>query len=108
MRKYYLLQLCLLWIGCLSAKAQPPNASIDAQHYGFTLQLNDENNTIKGQAEIKLKFLKDADVFRLDLVKQNEAGKGMLVSSVTENGTSLQFQQDKDAVNISTSAKAES
>jgi aminopeptidase N len=106
MRKIYFLQLCLLWIGCLLAQAQSPGATIDVEHYNFTLQLNDENNTIKGQAEVKLKFLKDAGSFRLDLVKQNETGKGMLVSSVTENGTNPQFQQDKDAVNVTTSAKA--
>src|SRR5882757_6132097 len=80
--------------------AQSPNAIIDVQHYGFTLQLTDANNSIKGQAEITLKFLKDADSFKLDLVKQNTSGKGMLVSSVTENGKKLTFQQDSDAVNI--------
>ncbi len=90
----------------LSAQAQVPDATIDVQHYSFNLQLNDADNVIKGQAEIQLKFLKDAGSFKLDLVKQNGTGKGMLVSGVKENGANLQFQQDNDALDITDAAKA--
>ncbi len=106
MTKYSFYLIYLLVSLGIFAKAQSPGAVIDVQHYGFSLQLNDQNNTIKGHAEIKLKFLKDAASFNLDLVKQNETGKGMLVSSVTENGSSLQFQQDKEMLNITTSVNS--
>jgi len=104
-KRYQLIFLFLLTIGS-TVKAQSPNAIIDVQHYGFTLQLTDANNSIKGQAKITLKFLKDANSFKLDLVKQKASGKGMLVSSVTENGKKLTFRQDSDAVKITTTAKA--
>jgi aminopeptidase N len=89
-----------------AANAQSPGAVIDVQHYSFTIQLNDANDTIKGQAAITLKYLKDANSIGINLVKQNASGKGMLVSSVTEAGAKLQFQQDEDAVNITNPAKA--
>ncbi len=105
MRKHFLLSFYLLLLFYIPTNAQSPGAIIDVQHYGFTLQLNDVNDTIKGKAEISLKYLKDAGLFKINLIKQDDAGKGMLVSSVTENGTNLQFQQDNDVVNITAMAK---
>lgn len=102
----------LLFISCLvvffngSAKAQSPRGVIDIQHYGFNIKLNDQNDTLKGEANIAITFLKDAGSFKVNLVKKNAEGKGMLVSSITENGTSLQFQQDNDAVTVSAQAKS--
>ncbi|HTE01663.1 MAG TPA: M1 family metallopeptidase [Mucilaginibacter sp.] len=101
-----LFTLLSFTIVCFLTKAQSPGATIDVQHYGFTLQLSDANDIIKGQADISVKFLKDAASFQIDLVKQKSSGKGMLVSTVTENGASLQFQQSDDAVTISAPAKS--
>jgi aminopeptidase N len=89
----------------MAAKAQVPGAVIDVQHYNFALQLTDVNNNIKGQATVDVKFLKNTSAFNLDLVKKNSEGKGMLVSSITENGKRLQFVQDTGAVKIYTNAK---
>ncbi|MGZ3811255.1 MAG: M1 family aminopeptidase, partial [Mucilaginibacter sp.] len=105
-KKEFLLSTCFAIFLSISANAQSPGAVIDIQHYGFSIQLNDKSDTIKGQAEIILRYLKEAGSFKIDLVKKNESGKGMLVSGVTENGTNVQFQQDKDAVNITVPAKA--
>ena len=106
MRKpcFFLLYFFLL-IG-FSSKAQSPGAVIDVQHYGFTIRLNDQNDTIKGEANIAITYLKDATSFRIDLVNKNAEGKGMTVSRVTENGANLQFLQDADAVNITASGKS--
>jgi aminopeptidase N len=101
---YYFLCLGVFFV--FSAHAQSPGAVIDVQHYGFTIQLNDQNDTIRGEANIAVTFLKDAGAFKVNLVKQKAGGKGMLVSSVTENGTNLQFQQDNDAVTITAQAKS--
>ncbi|HEY9004421.1 MAG TPA: M1 family metallopeptidase [Mucilaginibacter sp.] len=84
---------------------QSPGSVIDVQHYGFNIQLNDKNDTIKGQAEISLRYLKDAGSFRINLVKQKTNGKGMLVSEITENGKSISFQQNSDDVVIIDQAK---
>lgn len=89
-----------------SAKAQSPGAIIDVQHYGYSIKLNDQNDTIKGEANISIIFLKDAGAFRLNLIKTKADGKGMLVSSVAENGAALHFQQDPDAIMIAAQGKS--
>jgi aminopeptidase N len=83
------------------AKAQVSGSAIDVQHYGFTVRLNDENNEIKGTADIAVKFLKNTSVFSVNLIKKRGV-EGMLVSAVTSNGKSLRFVQGDDAVNIYT------
>src|ERR1700712_3693066 len=92
---------------CLSLKAQSTAPTFDVQHYRFAIQLTDANDTVKGQAKIQIRFFKDVNSFQLDLEKQKSAaadsasnagsehvrgnkkaslaGKGMLVSSVTED-----------------------
>ena len=106
MSKRLLLSICFAIFLSLSASAQSPGAVIDIQHYGFNIQLNDKNDTIKGQAGINLRYLKDAGSFHINLVNQKAGGRGMLVSSVTENGKSISFQQNADDVIISTDGKA--
>jgi len=97
-----------LLILSITVKAQVPGAVIDVQHYNFALQLTDVDNNIKGQATVDVKFLKNASAFSLDMVKKNSEGKGMLVSSVTENGKRLKFVQDTGVVKIYTNTKANS
>lgn len=111
-------------LSCFLAKAQAP--TFDVQHYRFAIQLNDVNDTIKGQAKVRIKFLKDVKSFQLDLVKQkgttadsgsnagsthvldnkkiNGSGKGMLVSAITEDGKNIAFTQDAEAINIKANA----
>lgn len=90
----------------LVLQAQSPRAVIDVHHYGFNIQLNDKNDTIKGQAEISLRYLKDAGSFPINLVKQKGDGKGMLVSGITENSNPVSFQQNPDDITITTDGKA--
>lgn len=105
MRKYTLSLFVFCPFFCLSANAQSPNAIIDVQHYTFNIQLDDKNDTIKGQAEISLRYLKDAGSFQINLVKQKSDGEGMLVSGVTENGKPVSFQQNADDVTIISDGK---
>ena len=103
--KYLFAPLCSLFI-VGSSFAQIPGAAIDVQHYTFAIKLDDANNEIVGNATIDVKFLKDAKDLQFDLVKRKENGKGMLVSAVKENGKSLAFKQDDEAVIINAPAKA--
>jgi aminopeptidase N len=89
-----------------SAKAQVQFPDIDVQHYTFRIVLNDQNDTIKGQATVDIKFLTGIKAFQLNLVKPGAKGKGMRVSSVTEQGKNISFSQDSDIVNINSIAKA--
>jgi aminopeptidase N len=106
MRKYTLGLFSFCSLFCLSANAQSPGAVIDIQHYNFNIQLNDKNDSIKGQAEISLRYLKDVGSFQINLVKQKSDGKGMLVSDVTENGNPVSFHQNADDVTITTDSQA--
>ena len=96
MRKYLLFFI----LSAVFFRAYAQTAAIDIQHYNFAIQLTDANDTIKGQATIKVKFLRDALGFRLNLVNVNSKGKGMLVSAVLENNKPVVFKQDSDVINI--------
>src|SRR6185437_4239665 len=80
--------------------AQPYNPSIDVQHYDFLLNLNDSDNIIRGVATVNLEFTKNVDQFALDLTKKTDDGKGMTVSSVSENGNRVPFVQDSQKLFI--------
>ncbi|QJD96277.1 M1 family metallopeptidase [Mucilaginibacter robiniae] len=96
----------LVTLICFSqAQAQSLNSFFDVLHYRYALQLNDANNSIKGQATITLKTLNDKASIALDLVKKNSTGKGMLVSGVKENGKTIKFMQDSDQLLLYTSVK---
>jgi len=98
--KFFGYTIILFLAVCLSAKAQTLIPGIDVQHYDFAIRLSDENDTINGVATIKIRFLKDVNGFELNLVKQKENGKGMLVSAVTDGNKRLNFNQDSDKVYV--------
>ena len=100
--RYFCVPLLLL---CFSANAQIQFSGIDVLHYTFRIGLNDQNDTIKGQAMVDIKFVTGVKTFQLNLVGPDAKGKGMLISSITEGAKSLSFSQDSDAVNISSKAK---
>lgn len=108
MKKVFIYTICLLAAGTLASKAQTPFPGEDVQHYTFNLKLNDENDIIKGKAEVTVKFTDDVPEVQLNLVKKNANGKGMLVSSITENGKVLKFDQDSEVVHILEPQKAKS
>jgi len=105
MRTPRLLFACFLLLLISSAKAQIIFSDIDVQHYTFALTLNDDNNNIVGKATIDIKFLSDVSAFKLNLVKKNSTGKGMLVTEITEGNRKLKFTQDDDVINITSTAK---
>ncbi|MEP6700710.1 MAG: M1 family aminopeptidase, partial [Bacteroidota bacterium] len=95
MKKYFLLLLCFAYIaGIVNAQSK-----IDVLDYKFNIELNDNNDTIYGQAEIKLKILSPSSIIKFDLVTRNETGKGMAVTNITGPGI-RSFVKDKDSVKI--------
>lgn len=85
---------------CNSLLSQVPTNGLDVQHYRFELQLNDDNNTIKGTAAIAVKFTKQIDKVVFDLVKKQANGKGMTVIGVKKNDQSVSFTQDAQHILI--------
>lgn len=104
-KKFITITAFLFFIGSI-ANCQVPGAIIDVQRYAFALQLNDQNDMIKGKADVTVRFLQDAGSFDLDLAKQNKDGKGMTVISVLEKRTPANFEQRGDDLNITTTARA--
>jgi aminopeptidase N len=87
-----------------AANSQPENA-IDVLHYSFQVNLSDSNDLISGKAGIQLRFINTADQVSFDLASVKE-GKGMTVSSVTENNKTLQTSQRDNKLVIQLPAKA--
>lgn len=103
--KHLLAPFCFL-LTAVSSYAQVPGSAMDVQHYTFALKLSDANNDIAGNATIDVSFIKDAKTVKFDLVKKKDDGKGMMVSSVKENGKALAFKQGADDLVIESAAKA--
>src|SRR6185437_2087944 len=85
--------LAILFSG-IFLSAQMPVNGLDVQHYSFFIALNDSNNIIKGKAVVTAAFLKPENEVVFDLVKKSTDGKGMTVTSVSKNGTNVNFEQD--------------
>jgi len=64
-------------------------SNIDVLHYKFNIEVNDDNDTIRGLAVIKVKFLNRDNTFKFDLVYLKENGKGMKVENVTGSNVRL-------------------
>ena len=69
----------------------PRNPNIDIQHYRFTIEINDGDNTIAGTTEVSILFKNSTPTFELDLVGKSPDGKGLTVSSVMEMKNPLKF-----------------
>ncbi len=56
---------------------------IDVEHYRFHIDLNDQNDTIYGRAEIRVRFNNPAEAVEFNLVQDAGNGKGMQPISAT-------------------------
>ena len=84
------------------------NSSADVQAYIFDLNLNDENNSIKGKAEISVDFKNEVNEFALDLIARSE-NYGMEVTSVLEDSSKVDYVHEGDKIKITpTSAETKS
>lgn len=86
--------LSLILVVCFfSAEAQ----DIDVLHYRFTLQLSDQNDSIRGSARMHFIYKRQAPILELDLTSINARGtKGMLVTGIdltTKNKMNASYKQ---------------
>ena len=75
------------------------NSPIDVQHYRFSIDLKDDNDTIKGKATIVFKTLQSAENIVLDLASRNDSGKGMMVDKI-DSDKKISFNQSNDLLSI--------
>ena len=88
----------------LRADTYPRQPDVDAVHYSFTLELNDESPEILGSAAVEIRFLKDGvSSFELDLASAAD-GKGMTVTEVSANPGAVTYTHQANRVRITMSA----
>jgi len=80
------------------------NTSADVQNYIFNLSLNDENNSIQGEAQITVDFKNEVNEFALDLVAKSEI-YGMDLKGVFEDSTKVNYSYEGNKLNIVPSTK---
>ena len=80
----------------------PKNPNIDILNYKFQLNLNDTTDVIYGSAQITLNIKESESRVRLDLVSQNQLGKGMEVHRVTFNGDEVAYTHEDNVLLIET------
>ena len=64
MTRYLLLIFCFFTFSV----AGQSQSNIDVLHYKFTIELNDDNDTIYGRADITVKFLESSNRLEFNLV----------------------------------------
>ena len=90
-----------LWLlSCypLCSKAQQNTGRVDIQHYRFSIEVSDLNDTIRGTAEIELEMAGSS--LSLDLATLDSAGRGMHVSQVKEDNRDLMFTHSDNTLKI--------
>ena len=98
----FTLLLLLLSFSLLSKDPYPKNPNIDILNYSFELHLNDSNDVIYGEANIKLKLKPDEKQIRLDLISKTKENKGMSVHEVLFNNKKVSFSHEKNVLRINT------
>jgi len=98
----YILLLLLFSFNLISKDPYPKNPNIDILNYSFELHLNDSNDVIYGQANIKLKIKSGEKQIRLDLISKTKDNKGMSVHEVFFNNKKVSFSHEKNALIINT------
>ena len=94
--------ICFIFLhtSVFAKDAYPLNPNIDIQHYAFHLTLSDRTNEINGKAEITVQFNGQLSSFYLDLVEKQEDGRGMKVSGVSQDATSVQYAHQNNRLQI--------
>ncbi len=73
--------------------------TIDILHYRFEISFNDQSDTITGKAIVLIQFIESTDQVILDLASI-KGGKGMLVTSVSENNNPAGYSHQQDIISI--------
>jgi aminopeptidase N len=91
-----ILAIALFTFSTLSAFSQ---RKIDVSHYKFYIDVNDENDTIKGEANIKLHFLENTGSFDLDIILF-DGEKGMNIEKVVGEGVRGFFRVGDEKIRV--------
>src|SRR5215471_9266365 len=81
----------------LSLSSTYSQSNIDVIHYKFEIELSDENDSIKGNAFITIRFTQPSNRFSLSFSSPAK-GKGMTAYLVKENGKTLVSTHVNDSI----------
>ena len=102
MRHFLFLFFSFFSFALIAKDPYPKNPNIDILNYKFQLNLNDTTDVIYGSAQITLNIKESESRVRLDLVSQNQLGKGMEVHRVTFNGDEVAYTHEDNVLLIET------
>ncbi len=96
-RTLLLAILALLWNStAYSQDVYERNEFADVRHYVFSLELNDSNNRITGEALVTVDFKDEVENFSLDLIKKSgEFGMELIGMSEGERPISYEYENNK-------------
>jgi len=94
------LILCTIIPDSLAQKHHSRYSTIDVLNYQFNITVSDESDLIKGVATVTIKFKKETKAFALDLVSENNNGKGMLVKSIDSEGELMEFEHADNQIRM--------
>jgi len=103
------LLLFILMATCHSSFAQQRDYKdpvADIKDYRFELDLNDDNDTIKCHAVIRLVAAKDGNSLLIDLASVKNDGRGMRVAAVKENNQPIAYTHANNLLRITLPLKA--
>ena len=106
-KMFSILIICLVYTTVTARDNYKLNPLIDVVHYEFSININDSNNVIVGNAGITLKFNGLVNEFDFDLKNINASGKGMNVESVKYSGKTIKWYHRNDKINITLDTPAE-
>jgi aminopeptidase N len=100
MRKPLIL-LSIIFISRFAAGSPHlPGPVMVVEHYNFSLRINDDNDTLEGNASITVKMLRQTAGIYFDLIGLQPSGKGMVVGEVTETGMAIPFSQEANQLKL--------
>lgn len=78
----------------------PKNENISVSHYVFKLELGDDTDLIKGEAEVTIRFIKPVSSFDLNLIQKKDGLTGMEILSIKSSGKPVEYSFKNDLVTI--------
>lgn len=83
-----------------AADTYPRQTGIDVLHYSFRISISDNSDDVEAQTSIQVRFLASGvRSFFLDLATES-GGKGMVVTSVTGAGRTIEYTHQNDCLQI--------
>jgi len=94
------MNLIFLLSSLLFSDPYPKNENISVSHYVFRLELSDDTDIIKGEAEVTIRFMKPVASFDLNLVGKTGDTTGMEVISIKSSGKPVQYSFSNNLITI--------